>query len=545
MSLIRSSLLVGLGAVASRVLGFVRDILFAQALGAGPVADAFLAAFRLPNLVRRIAAEGGLNPALIPALARLEPEERAKLAGDVITTFALGLLGLTALIEIGAGVIAFVLAPGLQGDDGTLALVALYTRLGFPTVIGVTLASLGAALLNMRGRYTATALAPLAVNLGLIGAIVILENANSLGVERKAIWLAVASSVSGFVQLVLVAVALFSPPPCGEGQGRGVSATLSKSGADTPTSNSSPQGGGGLGHSGGDVARFQKPRLSPALKSLLLAGLPALVASGAAQLFILVGTQIASFFPSGVSWLYYADRVVQLPVGLVAALGASVLLPEIALRHRGGDAKAIIAAQNRALEIALLLALPACAALAILAEPIAAVLFERGAFTPADTKGTALVLMGLSLGLPFATLGKVLSQTLFAQGSLRATLLATGLGIIVTIAAGLPLGAVFGMAGIAVGISLGCLAHAAALALLLKRVGLWAIDRPALAKLSRIAASTLIMSLGLAAALTFAPHANAATLTALCLGGLALYGASVFLTGAVTRAEMALFTKKP
>src|ERR687893_893636 len=113
MSLIRSSLLVGLGAALSRVLGFARDVLFAQALGAGPVADAFLAAFRLPNLVRRIVGEGGLNPALVPALSRLEPDDAATLAGDVLSAFGLALLALTGLVEIGAGLLAVLLAPGL------------------------------------------------------------------------------------------------------------------------------------------------------------------------------------------------------------------------------------------------------------------------------------------------------------------------------------------------------------------------------------------------------------------------------------------------
>ncbi len=141
MSLIRSSLLVGLGAVASRILGFVRDVLFAQALGTGPVADAFLAAFRLPNVVRRMMGEGGLNAVLIPSLSSLRSDEAAATAGDVITAFALVLLGLTGLVEVGAGLIAIVLAPGFQDDGDTLALVALYTRLAFPAVICVTLAS--------------------------------------------------------------------------------------------------------------------------------------------------------------------------------------------------------------------------------------------------------------------------------------------------------------------------------------------------------------------------------------------------------------------
>ena len=176
------------------------------------------------------------------------------------------------------------------------------------------------------------------------------------------------------------------------------------------------------------LVRFRRPRWSPVLKSLLLAGLPVLAASGAVQIYFLAATQIASFWPSGVSWLYYAERVMQLPLGLMAGLSASLLLPELARRYQAGERQALVTAQNRALEVALLLALPASAALFILARPISTVLFERGAFGSADAEGTALVLMALSLGLPFATVAKVLSQTLFALGSLRTALAAAGFG---------------------------------------------------------------------------------------------------------------------
>jgi putative peptidoglycan lipid II flippase len=506
MSLIRSSLLVGLGSVASRVLGFVRDILFAQALGAGPVADAFLAAFRLPNLVRRIVGEGGLNPALVPALSRLEPDEAPAMAGDVVSTFGIALLGLTAVVEIGAGLLAFLLAPGLHDDGQTLALVALYTRLAFPIVLCVTLASIGAALLNMRGRFTATALAPLAVNIGLILSLVVLETGFAPALAEKAAWLAGASSLAGAVQLAAVAVALST------GQVR--------------------------------LLRFRRPRLTPALRGLLLAGFPALVASGAMQLFILVGAQVASFWPSGVSWLYYAERVVQLPLGLMAALASSVLLPELARRHQAGGTEAIVAAQNRALELALLLSLPAAAALLILGRPMAVVLFERGAFEAADSRGTALMLMGLSLGLPFATAAKVLSQTLFARGSLRETLAAALIGIAVTVLASVALGQAFGPAGIALGISLGCLGHAGATVVLLRRFGLWRVDRALAGRLARIGLATLAMSLGLWGARALIPQASPAALTVFCLGGLAVYGAFAWLLGAINRDDWAKLAKK-
>lgn len=500
MSLIRSSLLVGLSSIASRILGFVRDMLFAQALGAGPVADAFLTAFRLPNLVRRIVGEGGLNPALVPQLSRLEPDEAAKIAGDVVIVFALALLGLTAIVEIGSGLLAFLLAPGLQGDGGTLALVAFYTRLSFPIVVAVTLSSIAAAILNMRGRYGATAFAPLAVNVGLILTLIALETVFALPLDAKAAWLAGMSSLAGFIQLVIVLAAL---------------------------------------RQGGEkIVRFGRPRWSPGLKSLLLAGLPALIASGAVQVFILVGTQVASFWPSGISWLYYAERVMQLPLGLMAAVGASVLLPELARHHQAGETTAIIAAQHRALEVALLLALPASAALLILSFPITLVLFGRGAFLSSDAEGTALVLATLSLGLPFATAGKVLSQTLFARGALRMTMVGTGLGILVTLAGSVLFALLWGPAGIALGISLGCIAHAAAMIVLLRRIGLWHPDRRFMSRLVRIALSTALMGLALWSAQgTFAPTGSL-SLAAFCLSGLASYALAAWLTGAITRDDL-------
>ncbi|RDI62179.1 murein biosynthesis integral membrane protein MurJ [Microvirga subterranea] len=505
MSLLRSSILVGLGAAASRVLGFVRDILFAQVLGAGPVADAFLAAFRLPNLVRRITGEGGLNPALVPTLSRLDPGEAARVSGDVVSAFALALLALTALVEIGAGLLAFLLAPGLR-DDGTLALVALYTRLGFPMVLGVTLSSVAAALLNLRGHYRATAVAPLVVNAGLIATAVALEAGTALPLADKAAWLAAASSLSGLLQFAIVAAALL-------GGRRAVS--------------------------------FRRLRWSPFLRGLLLAGVPALVASGAVQLFILAGTQIASFWPAGISWLYYADRVMQLPLGLMAALAASVLLPDLALKHRDGAAHALVAAQNRALELALLMALPACLALVVLSHPIASVLFERGAFTAADADGTARVLASLSLGLPFATAAKVLSQTLFARGSLRATLVAAAAGIAVTAGASLLLGLALDMTGIALGISLGCVAHLLTLVWFLRRIGLWRADDGLLRRVGRITAASAVMGLGLVGATAVLPEVGPVGLAAFCFGGLGLYAAAAALTGALTRDDVALLTKKP
>src|SRR5215212_330959 len=141
MSLVRSTLVVSVASAGSRVLGFVRDVMFAQVLGAGPVADAFLAAFRLPNLLRRVFGEGGLNPVLVPALARLDPAERARFAGEAFAAFGLVLVALVGVIEAAAGFVVAALAPGLVDDAGTLALAAGVMRLASPLLIGVTLAA--------------------------------------------------------------------------------------------------------------------------------------------------------------------------------------------------------------------------------------------------------------------------------------------------------------------------------------------------------------------------------------------------------------------
>jgi putative peptidoglycan lipid II flippase len=505
MSLVRSTLLVGAASAASRILGFVRDVLFAQVLGAGPVADAFLAAFRLPTRLRRVLAEGGLNPALVPVLVRLPPEEGARFAGETIAALSLALLALTAIVEAAAGGAVLLLAPGLADDPGTLALAAFYTRLAFPLVVGVTLASFLAAILNARRRFLASALAPLAVNAALIAVLLLVRHREDLDAGFRGLWLAAAASLSGLVQLALLALALLRP--------------------------------------GEPILGPLRLRRSPALKGLVLTALPVLAAGAGSQLLVVVGTQVASFVPSGLSWLYYADRVAQLPIGIIASAAGMVLLPELTTRLAAGEHGAVVASQNRALELALLVALPAAAALSCLAHPIASVLFERGAFGPADAKGTALALTGLALSLPPAVVVKILSQTLFAGGRTRASLAALGAGLAATAAAALLLAGPLGILGIACGIALGNLAQMGVSVLALRRAGLFGPDRSLGRRTLRIVAACLVLAAGLLAGTRLLP-ADAPGLAALCLGGLALYAAAGWAVGAVTRSDLGLLTKK-
>lgn len=504
MSLLRSSLVVGLAAALSRVLGFARDLLLAQALGAGPVADAFLAAFRLPNLIRRVLSEGGLNPALVPALARLPAPEAPHFAGEALAAVGLVLTVLIAAVELTAGLAVLLLAPGLADDPEGLALAALYTRLGFPLVAGVTLTSLVAAVLNHGRRYVATALAPLVVNAALIGALLVLER-SALPAGEQAAWLAGTASLAGFAQLALVSLALKGP--------------------DRPI-------------------RLAWPRWTTRLRKLLGAVALTILASSALPLFVLVGTQAASFTPSLMSWLYYADRLMQLPFGIVASVIGVVLLPELARHEAAGDSGALVAAQNRALGMGFLVCAPAATGLAMLAGPIVAVLFERGAFGAADTQGTARVLQGLCVGLPFAVLGKVLAQTLSARGAFLVQLWAVAAGVLVTGLSALWLAGRDGALGIGLSVSTGCLAYAAGLLLAVRRAGLWRPDRSLRRRGLRIALAAGVLAAALAGALASDPPVNVATLAGLCAGGALLFGAAATALGALTREDLSVLTKK-
>ena len=425
MSLLRSSLVVGAAASFSRVLGFVRDLLIAQTLGAGAVADAFLAAFRLPNLIRRVLSEGGLNPALVPVLARLPADEAASFAGEALVALSLFLVVLIAFVEVTAGFAVLLLAPGLADDPQTLALAALCTRLGFPLVAGVALTSLVAAVLNHSRRFVATALAPLLVNAILVVALLRLDDTD-WPAARQAAFLAGLSSLAGFAQLALVAVAL--------------------RGRDAPI-------------------RLSWPRFDARLRKLLAAVALTVAASSALPLFVIVGTQAASFTPSAVSWLYFADRLMQLPFGIVASVVGVVLLPELARHHAAGRDAALVSAQNRALEIACLVAAPAAIGLGLCAETIVAVLFERGAFGADDTLGTAARPAGAGLGLPFAVAGKVLAQTLVRPRRLCAQIRASRRGSSPPRRSGAPAcRAQRRPVAVGLAVAAGCIAYAAGLA---------------------------------------------------------------------------------
>ncbi len=289
--------------------------------------------------------------------------------------------------------------------------------------------------------------------------------------------------------------------------------------------------------------RLSWPRFDARLRKLLAAVALTVAASSALPLFVIVGTQAASFTPSAVSWLYFADRLMQLPFGIVASVVGVVLLPELARHHAAGRDAALVSAQNRALEIACLVAAPAAIGLGLCAETIVAVLFERGAFGADDTARHRPRPAGLSLGLPFAVAGKVLAQTLFARSAFAPQIRAIAAGLVATAAAALLSPERSGGLSLGLAVAAGCIAYAAGLAYALSGAGLWRPDAALARRLVRVAAAAAALAAALLGLRALALPANLATLLLSCAGGAAVYAGSAVAVGAVGRADLGLLAK--
>lgn len=404
MKLYRAFATVGGLTMVSRVLGFVRDILVAAALGSGWVADAFFVAFRFPNLFRRLFAEGAFNAAFVPLFAkRLEGEGEAvakgfaeeALAGLLAVLIPLSLVAILAMPWLMA-----LLAPGFLEDRAKYELAVELTQVAFPYLACMSLVALLSGMLNSMRRFWAAAAAPILLNVVLIAAI---GFAIQLGYARRpeaGRVLAIGVFVAGFAQLAMLWIAV---------------------------------------RRAGVTVGLVRPRASEDMRRLVRLGVPGLVAGGITQINIVVGTIIASLQAGAVSYLYYADRLYQLPLGIVGVAVGVVLLPDLSRHLRNNDHAAAKDSQNRSLEFALLLTLPASIALAVAAGPIVSVLFERGAFTPADTPATAYALAAFAIGLPAFVLIKVFQPGFFAREDTRTPMRYAAVNMAVNVAGSLVL----------------------------------------------------------------------------------------------------------
>ncbi|QEU09228.1 murein biosynthesis integral membrane protein MurJ [Paracoccus yeei] len=371
--LIRGFLSVGAWTLASRVVGLVRDLMIAAYLGAGPVAEAYNVAFRLPNMFRRFFAEGAFNTAFVPIFAkRLEAgEDPRAFAEEAFSGLFTVVLVVSVIAHFTMPWLVFALAAGFVGDE-RFDMAVTYGRICFPYILFISLTALLSGVLNAGGRFVAAAAAPVLMNFILIAAM-LLADLNGWDMGAAMAWSTPVSGIAQFLTVWWAAKRMGFP------------------------------------------LRLRWPRLSPEMKRLLAIATPAVMAGGVVQLNLIVGQQVGSFFDGAVAWLTYADRLYQLPLGVVGIAIGIVLLPDISRRLKAGDIGGGRHAYNRATEFALFLTVPAAVALTVAAYPVISVLFKRGAFLESDVGPTALALAIYGVGLPAFVLQKVLQPLYFAR----------------------------------------------------------------------------------------------------------------------------------
>ena len=513
MRLYRAFATVGGLTLLSRVFGFVRDILIAATLGSSAVADAFFVAFRFPNLFRRLFGEGAFNSAFVPLFAKsLEGEGKEaarRFAEEAMAGLVFVLLLLTVLAEILMPFLMLGLAPGFSADPAKYDLAVLLTRITMPYLLCMSMVALLSGVLNSVGKFVESSSVSIVLNLTMMAATLI---ALALGLRNEplaGIIQAWGVFVAGLLQLWLLL----------DGARRnGLSVSL------------------------------RWPRLSDGVRRLVRLGIPGVIAGGVTQLNIMIGTIVASLQDGAVSHLYYADRIYELPLAIVGIAVGVVLLPDMSRHLRAGKHAAVMDSQNRSVEFAMLLTVPAAVALAVVPTPIVQGLFERGAFTAADTPATAYALAIFALGLPSFVLIKVFSPAYFAREDtatpMRYATLSLTLNTVGSIALFFAFRALGYMPhlGIATATTLGGWLNAALLYTRLVRQGHFASDARLRRALPRLLLASLAMggvlllmaallapSFGRAAAM---PERTLALITLVAVGA-ATYGLAVLALGAV------------
>jgi putative peptidoglycan lipid II flippase len=409
-------LTVGGYTLLSRVAGFLRDVVMAAVLGAGPVADAFLVAFRLPNNFRAIFAEGAFSAAFLPAYARIRTQggpDRARLFADrIFTLLVVTQVVLLAVAIAFAPAVIRLLAPGFESDPGRFALAVALTRVTFPYLLAMTLVSLYSGMLNALDRFAAAAAAPILLSLSMMATLALAAFFPSAG--HAAAW---GMLIACVLEVVLLA--------------------------------------GSVGRA--DVLpKFRRIAWDADVKRFFAALGPAVIGSGGVQLALFADTIIASFLPAGaISALYFADRLNQLPIGVIGIAVGTVLLPDMARRIAAGDEDGARRVQSRAIEFTLLLAVPCLVAFLIIPDLMMRALFVRGAFTAANAAAAGATLAAYALGLvPFVLIRSVVAM-FFARGDTATPVKAALIAVPVNIAFKVVLMGPLAQVGLALATSIG------------------------------------------------------------------------------------------
>lgn len=499
MNFSRAIATVGGLTLLSRLAGFARDILTASVLGAGPVADAFFIALKLPNFFRRLFAEGAFGVAFVPLFAaELQIQGRSaavRFAEEALAVLLAALLPFTLVALAVMPWLMHGLAPGFVDEPEKFALAVELARLTFPYLTLISLVALLGGILNALDRFGPFAAAPIAFNLTLVGALLL---APPLGWQPGRA-MAAAVTLSGVIQVVWMTWAC---------QVAGVR------------------------------LRLRRPRLTDGVRRLFRLVGPGALGAGVMQINLFLNIVLASLLPSGaVSFLYYADRLNQMPLGVIGIAIGTALLPVLARHAAAGDDAMVRHYLSRALEFSLLLGLPAAVALGVSGGPMVAVLFERGAFGPAETQATAMALAAYALGIPAYVIAKSLNAAFFARQDTTTPVRVAVVVTASTVGLALALLPVLGHVGIALATGLAAWLDVGLLVAAMRRRGILALDARLRRRGPRIAAAAVGMGIALAVGETvltpWLTHPATAVRFA-ALGALVVMGVLVF--GALAQA---------
>ncbi len=515
MRLLKSTAIIGSLTLVSRLLGLVRDVLIARFLGAGLVSDAFFTAFKLPNVFRRMFAEGAFNAAFVPLYAR-RIEEEGEASADEFAKEAMAALfvlvaGIVIIFELtmpwSLSIIGYGLDKAVDPEAGISPyyLAVVYAQITMPYLIFMSMTALFSGVLNTRNHFALAAAVPIVLNIFMITA---LFAAGLAEWSQKLIgyFLAGAITLSGLVQMAIV---IWGCKKAGVRVG------------------------------------FKRPRLTPGVKRLVVLGVPGLLSAGITQINLLVSHSIATMQKSAASWLTYADRLYQLPLGMIGIAMGVALLPALSRRLRAGDQTGARTTLNRAIEIAAFLTLPAAFALAVIPQFLIGGLFERGAFTAETTEQVALALRMFAYGLPAFVMLKILTPAFFAREDTKTPMIFAAVSAIINVSLGVYLFFTIGFYGLALATSVAAWVNVICLGWLLLQDKSFTPDMRLMSRLPRIALASAIMA---AALIVIAPRLSPyltghfvkdfVVLGAVCGAGFIVYAAAAALLRAFNMSDI-------
>ena len=505
MNLVKAGGTIGGLTLVSRIAGFLREMLMSRVMGASWQADAFFVAFRLPNTFRRLFGEGAFSAGFVPLYAqRLQREngdaEAKHFSEEVLAVFVPTLILFTLVFEVIMGPFVFLIS-GYHGEK--LALASFLTRITFPYLILISLVSLFSGILNSLTRFTAAAFAPALLNLAMLAALIIVP----VGGTTTAVALAAAVTFGGVLQLALLMAAC---------------------------------------KRAGIVLKLRKPKMTPGVRQFVRVVIPATLGAGVYQISAFIDTFFLARIGTGsLSYFNYADRLNQLPLGVIGAALGTAILPQVSKHVGANEPDKAARVQGQAAELAMLLCLPAALALAISAGPLASALFQGGKFTAEDAHLTAVTLSIIVLGLPAYVLVKVLTPGFYARQDTATPVKIACIVLIATVVLNFALIPPFGIAGLASAIAICSWLNCVMLYVVLHRRGHFRIEGWLASRVLRQLAAGALMAAALYGIKTAIPDWFTGSaghrmvgVVVLVAGGMAVYFPAVWVFGGTDKEEL-------